>query len=141
MEFIFPLIWMLGAAFSIYGMTMHLKGHHADTKMMRYKEKGDELQTYYSLCQKGYTYQIFMCNDPLQQKKIAKRMLPLHLKVMFIFDTVDGKHHQRAMDNIYISGTFFKAAYNYEKITDSWCYTERSERHSAIRYTRIIEVK
>ena len=127
--FLFPFVWMSGVTFLIDETTIHVKGRQADKK------------TGCAIFQKRYTYQIFMCNDPLQKKCFAKRMLPLHLKVMFFFDTVEGKHHQRAMDNIYISGTFFKAAYNYEKITDSWCYTERSERHSAIRYTRIIGVK
>ena len=32
MEFIFPLILMLGVAFSIYEMTMRFKCHHADKK-------------------------------------------------------------------------------------------------------------
>ena len=63
MEFIFPLIWMLGVAFSIDEMTRHFKGHHTDKRRITYKEKGDGLQTY-AICQKGYTYQIIMCNDP-----------------------------------------------------------------------------
>ena len=32
-----------------------------------------------------------------------------------IFDTVEGKYHQCAMDNIYKLDAFFKAAYNCEK--------------------------
>ena len=46
-------------------------------KMMTHKEKRDGLQTY-SLCQKGYTYQICMCNDPPQKTYLYKMMLPLH---------------------------------------------------------------
>ena len=73
---------------------------------------------------KGYTYQIFMCNDPLPKIYLDRRILPLHSRVMEIFDTLEQKHHQCAMDNIYNSAAFFKVAYNYEKITESWCYKE-----------------
>ena len=34
---------------------------------------------------------------------------------MTLFDTVEEKHHQCAMDNIYKSAEFFNAAYNQEK--------------------------
>ena len=46
MGFIFPLIWMLGVAFSIDEMNMCFKGHHVDKKTMMYKSKGYGLQTY-----------------------------------------------------------------------------------------------
>ena len=42
-------------------------------------------------------------------------MSPLDARVMAIFDTVQEKNHQLAMDNLYNSATFFKAAYNHEK--------------------------
>ena len=42
-------------------------------------------------------------------------MLPLHAKVMDLFDTLREKHHQQAMYNICNSAAFFKAAYNHEK--------------------------
>ena len=44
--------------------TMHFKGHHADKIRMAYKAQGDGLQID-TLLQKGYTYQIFMYNDPV----------------------------------------------------------------------------
>ena len=55
--------------------------------MMMYKEKGVGLQTY-SLFQKGYIYQIFMCNNHSPKQCLAKRMLPLHAIVMSLFDTL-----------------------------------------------------
>ena len=70
------------------------------TKQVMYKAKGDGLKTY-AIFQKGYTYIIFMCNDPLSKKILAKRMLPLHDRVVAFFDTVEGKHHQFAMYNLY----------------------------------------
>ena len=108
--------------------------------MMIYKVKGDGLQKY-SLCQKGYTYKICMCNDPLPNTYSGKQMLPLHDIVVAFFDTVEGKHHKCSMDNLYNSDAFFKASYNQDNITDSCCYEERNERHNSMRYTRLIEVK
>ena len=88
MEFIFTLIWILGFAFYIYEMTTRFKGHHEDKKRMTYKAKCDGLQTY-TIFQKGYTYQIFMCNDPFPNIYLAIRMLPLHARVIDIFDSVE----------------------------------------------------
>ena len=41
-------------------------------------------------------------------------MLPLHARVMKLFDTVEEKHHKPATDNIYKPAAFFKAAYNHD---------------------------
>ena len=46
MEFIFPLIWMLGVTFSMDEMTMCFKGHHTEIIRMMDKAKGGELQIY-----------------------------------------------------------------------------------------------
>ena len=56
-----------------------------------------------------------MCNDSLPKKYLAKRMLPLHARVMDIFDTVEEKHHKCTMDNIYNLDAFFKSSYNHEE--------------------------
>ena len=82
---------------------------------MTYRPKCDGLQAY-SLRQKGYTYQIFMCNDLLIKTYLDQRMLPLHARVMAYFDTVEVKHYQCAMDDLYHLAEFFKADYNHEKI-------------------------
>ena len=42
-DFIFPLIWMLGVALSIDEMTMRFKGHHTEKMRMIYNEEGDVL--------------------------------------------------------------------------------------------------
>ena len=51
----------------------------------------------------------------LLKKVLSKKIFPLHARVMDFFDTVDEKRHQCAMDNIYNSDDFLKAAYNNEK--------------------------
>ena len=45
---------------------MHFKGYHVDRVRMTYTEEGGGLQTY-AIFQKGYTYKIFMCNDPVSK--------------------------------------------------------------------------
>ena len=108
---IFPLIWMLGATFFMDEMTMCIKGHHADKTRMTYNVEGDGLQKY-DIFQKVYTYQISICNDPVSKKYLTKRLSSLDAIVMELFDTEAEKKYQCAMDNIYNSATFFKAAYN-----------------------------
>ena len=72
-----------------------------------------------------------MCNDPFPKTYLAKMMLPLHARVMAFFDTVEEKHHQCAMYNIYNLDSFYKEVYNHDKNTDLWCYEERNERNPA----------
>ena len=91
---------MLCVSFSMDETTMRSKGHHADIKRMTYKSKVNGLQIY-DLCQKGYIYQIFMCDDPSSKTYLAKRMLLFHSRVIEIFDTAEGKHHQCVMDDLY----------------------------------------
>ena len=80
-RFIFSLVWMLVVAFYIDERNMSFKGLHADQKMMAYKEKGGGLQTD-AIFQKGYTYQIFMCNDHSPKTYLAKRMFPLNARLV-----------------------------------------------------------
>ena len=55
-----------------------------------------------------------MRNDPDPQKYLRQGLLPLHSRVMGLFDTVKDTHHQCAMDNLYNSAAFCKAAYNHD---------------------------
>ena len=90
LKFIIPPILMLGVAFYIDEMTIRFKGFHAYKKIMKYKAKGGGLQIY-SIFQKGYTYQIFMLNDPLPKIYLAKRMLSLHAILLSLFVLVPDK--------------------------------------------------
>ena len=60
---------------------------------MAYKEEFDGLQVD-AFFQKGYTYQIFMFNDPAPKSYLSKRLSPLRAIVGGIFDTVEDKHYQ-----------------------------------------------
>ena len=53
-----------------------------------YRAESNEFQAD-AICQKGYTYQIFMCNGPAQNKCLAKRLSPRHDMVMALFGTVE----------------------------------------------------
>ena len=83
---------MLGVTFSTDEMTVCFKGHHANRIKMTYKTDGDGLHTY-DLFNKGYTYQIFMCNNTVSKTYLAKRLLPLDSREMAPFDTVEEKQY------------------------------------------------
>ena len=122
MNFIFPTIWLLACAFSVDEMTMGFKGQHRDKKRITYKAEGDGFQAD-ALCQEGYTYQIWMRNDPAPKKYLDTGLSPLHSCVMGLFDTVEDKHHQCAMDNLYNSAAFCQAAYNHDKkVLSAWVF-------------------
>ena len=56
-----------------------------------------------------------MCNYLVSKIYLSKRLLPLYAIAMPLFDSVEGKHRQCAMENIYNLATFFRAAYNHNK--------------------------
>ena len=69
-----------------------------------------------------------MCNDPVSKEYLSKRLFPLDPRVMILFDTVEEKHHQQAMDNLYKSATFFKADCNHEKKVLTHGFTRKRMR-------------
>ena len=92
---------------------MRFKGNYGDRKRMMHKSEGHGLQTY-AILQNGYPHQM-LCAMILCQRILDKSLTPLDAIVMARFDTVEGKQHQCAIDNLYKSFTFFKAVYNHEK--------------------------
>ena len=113
-NFIFPTIWLLAVAFSVNEMTMAFKGQHRDKKRIIYKAEGGDFQVD-ALCQEGYTYQIWMRNNRAPSKCLKQGMSPLHSRVMVLFDSIEDNHHQCAMNDLYNSVAFCKAAYNHKK--------------------------
>ena len=113
-NFIFPALWLLACAFSVDEMTMGFKGQHKDKKRITYKAEGDGFQAD-ALCQDGFTYQIHMRNDRAPTKYLKQGLSPLHARVMGLFDSIVDDNHQCAMDNLYNSGAFCKAAYNHRQ--------------------------
>ena len=72
---------MLGVTFSMDETSIHFKFNHADRIRTMFKSECDELQTY-AIFHKGYTYQIFICNNPLSKKFLVKRLPPLDARAM-----------------------------------------------------------
>ena len=105
MNIIGPKIVKLGCCISIDEMTMRFKGRHKDKRRITYKAEGDGFQAD-ALCQEGYTYQVFMRNDPAPKKYLKQGLSPLHSRVMSLFDSLTENHHQCAMDNLYNSASF-----------------------------------
>ena len=54
MDFIFPLIWIIGVTFYMYEMTINFKVHHEEKIRMTYRAEGGGLQKY-AIFQRGYT--------------------------------------------------------------------------------------
>ena len=63
---------------------MCFKACHALKISMTYKAEGDGLQTH-AIFQKGYTYQIFVCNDLVSKSYLSNRLSPLDTRVMDLF--------------------------------------------------------
>ena len=72
--------------------TFSMENYHAFQRpscgggRMMYKAEGGGLQAY-GIFQKGYTYQIFICNDPLSKTYLSKSMSPLGFRVVELLDT------------------------------------------------------
>ena len=64
---------------------------------------------------------MFIYNYPVSKTYLYKSLSPLDSILMSLFDDVEEKQHQCAMDNIYKSEKKFKAYYNHEKITYLCC--------------------
>ena len=63
MNYLFPLIWLLGACFAIDEMTIGFQGMHADKKRITYKSERDGVQAY-ALCEDRFCFQFYFQNDP-----------------------------------------------------------------------------
>lgn len=86
MNYLFPSIWLLALSISINEMTMQFQGQHANKRRITYKNEGDGFQCD-ALCQEGFTYQIFMRNNPAPKKYLKLGLSLLHSQVMALFDT------------------------------------------------------
>ena len=86
MNFLFFLVWALEIEFLIDKMTMCFKGKHHDKRRITYKQEGDGFQDD-ALCNAGFTYQVYMRNDPLLRKYRKEGLSPLHSRCMALFDS------------------------------------------------------
>eukprot|EP00957_Ditylum_brightwellii_P011982 903875-Ditylum_brightwellii.AAC.1 len=93
---------------------MHFKGKHRDKRQITYKAEKVGFQAD-ALCEQGFTYQVYMQNDPAPMKYLKQGFSPLYSCVLCLFDSLKYEHHQCPMDNLYNSALFCREAYNHEK--------------------------
>ena len=114
MNFLFPLIWLLGACFAIDEIKIGFQGMHADNRRVTYKAEGDGFQLD-ALCEDGFCFQFYFRNDPTNVEYVKTGLSPLHSRVMKLFDSVEDDYHVCGMDNLYNSVTFCKRAWNHKR--------------------------
>ena len=112
-NYVGPLVYKPGMSISVDEMTMRFKGKHKDKLRITYKKEGDGFQAD-ALYDDGYTLQVYMRNDPAPKKYLSKGLSPLHTRVMSLFDVLEESYHQCAMDNLYNSAAFCRAAFNHK---------------------------
>ena len=66
---------------------MRFQGQHKYKQRITYKAEGDGFRTD-SLCDEGFTYQVYMHNNPEPKKYFKQGLLPLHSRVMELFGAV-----------------------------------------------------
>ena len=114
MNYLFPLIWLLGACFAIDEMKIGFQGMHADKKRITYKAEGYGFQVD-AICEDGFCFQFYFRNDPANVEYTKTGLLPLHSRVMTFFDSVEDDYHVCGMDNLYNSVTFFKRTWKHKR--------------------------
>ena len=66
---------------------MRFQGQHKDKQRITYKAEGGGFQAD-ALCDEGFTYQVYMRNDPAPNKYLKQGLPPLNSIVMSLFDAV-----------------------------------------------------
>ena len=92
MNYLFPLIWLLGACFAIAEMTIGFQVMHADKKRITYKAEGDGFQVDV-ICEDGFYFQFYFRNDPANVEYTKMEISPFHSRVMTLFDSVEDNYH------------------------------------------------
>ena len=83
---------------------------YIDKRQITYKAEGDGFQAD-ALVDEGYCYQLFMKNDPPPRK--CSQYLPLHERVMALFDSTKEVFHCVGFNNFYNSTAFSQASSNH----------------------------
>jgi hypothetical protein len=120
MNYIGPKAVLLGECASVDEMTIGFQGSHKDKKRITYKVEGDGFHCD-ALCQERYCYQHYFQNDPATKKYVALGLLPLHARVMWLFDSLLDDHHQIGMENLYNSAAFCCASFLHLTGFRLWC--------------------
>ena len=104
--------WRLGRDISGDEQMLGFQGRHADKLCITYKAEGDGFQCD-AICYTGYTWTFYFKNQPAPRKWLCVGYLPLHSRILGMFDQLENKHNNCWLDNLYLSAKFAKASYKY----------------------------
>ena len=106
--------WRLGHDISGDEQTIGFQGHHADKRKITYKNEGDGFQAN-ALCEAGYTWTFYFRNQPSPWDWVLKGYLPLHARILGMFDQLEEEYHNCWFYNLYLSAKFAKALLTHDK--------------------------
>ena len=107
--------------------TIGFQGRHSDKLRITYKAEGDGFQCD-AICDTGYTWTFFFRNMPAPQKWICLGYLPLHSRILAMFDQLEEKNHNCWFANLYLSAKFSKSIFHaQEQGAHLWTYEEERE--------------
>jgi hypothetical protein len=69
--------WDVARSFSVDEQTIGFQGYHADKQRITYKKEGDRFLID-ALCDEGYMYTFYFCNQPAPKQYLDQGMSPLH---------------------------------------------------------------
>ena len=103
---------MLGISYSINMIKMRFQGSHKDKIITTYKLEGDGFQCD-TLCQDGFCYQIYFCNNPDPSHYLKQGMSPLHARVLSLFDSTKDKFRVCGVDKLYNSALLCNRTFSH----------------------------
>ena len=94
----------IGQSISVDEMDISIQGRHKDKQRVTYK-KGEDGFLVDALCAEGYTYSWYFRNQLAPRKWIGYGLLPLHGRVMSLFEQLPEKtgNYICGMDNLFNS--------------------------------------
>ena len=105
-ELFIPFNLVSQSLFRILEMTIGFQIMHEDKKRITYKAEGYGFQVD-AICEDGFCFHFYFQNDPENVEYAKTGLLPLHSRVMKLFDSVEDDYHVCGMENLYNSVTFF----------------------------------
>ena len=67
-----------------------------------------------ALCNDGFTYTFHVRSDPPLDNYVERIRLPLHARMMWLFDSFRSKFHKCGMDLLYNLARFIKETSNFD---------------------------
>ena len=81
------------------------------TRCRKYKRIGDGIQTD-AIADDGYTWDFYFRNEPVPKKWLDMGLIPMHGRLLHMFENFHDNHHFVNMDNLLNSVLFTVAAEN-----------------------------